>query len=206
MKLGDAKRQALVLMREWTIDGQPIGADSVDYLKSMDDLANIAQTEIARRRKIPAVLQLPWLGGEPYANMRVFTMPLDFLEVRRVEFYETAGQPLDEEANRLFRWISKKEIGILESALFGNWFVYYYRLPTPIVVNLSNEKANDNYEFEVDADVQYLIPFFMAAQLLMDENVGLAITKLNEYQSKLDGLFTEGDFSISQSLRNPSGW
>ena len=55
MNLGEAKRIALVLMREWTIDGNVVPvAENADYLKSADDLANIALMDIARLRKIPA--------------------------------------------------------------------------------------------------------------------------------------------------------
>lgn len=206
MNLADAKRQALILMREWTIDGMPISdADNADYLWAMDDLASIAQTEIARRRKIPAMHILPKTGGAVYANLRTFDMPADFFEFRRVEYFAD-NYPVDPWAERYFRWITKTRIGVLPEALVGNWHIYYYRYPTPIVVNLQNEKANNAYEFEVDQDVQYLIPFFLAAQLLMDENVGLAITKLNEYQAKLDGLFTEADPVIPGIVRNPSGW
>ena len=205
MKLGDAKRKALILMREYTNDGRPIqDRDNSDYLLSMDDLADQAQKLIAKRQKIHATFILDPKAGAPYGHLSVYDMPSDFASVDRVEYVE-ADKPANIHPASLFRWLTPVTLGVVKG-LAGLFYIYYFKHPTTITPNPQNEKVNNEYEFEVDEEAQELIPFFMAAQLLMDEDASRGVLKLNEFHAKLDELETREYASPTKRILNTMGW
>jgi hypothetical protein len=201
LKFSDAKRKTLILMREWTSDGSIIpDADNADYLKSMDDLANTAQQEIAKKQKVHAVYRLPSTPDEVYGGLNKYAMPTAFLEPNTVMY--VADGKLYEDPNT-YRWLDRKTI-LIDPKYTGTFDVHYFKRPAEIIPNLTNTSANDNYEFEVDLEAQDLIPVYMAAMLLMDENPSLATMKLNVYYAKLNELQTNG--APHRAVRNAMGW
>jgi hypothetical protein len=80
-----------------------------------------------------------------------------------------------------FYWEGR--ILLINYYLKGSVVVNYYRYPNSI-----NSTTTDDYIFEVDLDAQELIPLYIAAHVLIDENSQIATLMLNEYQQKLDRL------------------
>lgn len=203
MNLGTAKRQALILMREWTLDGAAIPVmENSDYLKSADDYANLAQMDIARRKKIPAFVTVVNPSAEEYGAYYLHIMPSDFMELDNLR--QMTAEGLISPPDGVFTWLDTFTLAILKTSL-KEFRVSYYRVPTQIVPDLKDLTKNDDYEFEIAPEVQYLIPFFMAAQMLMDEDRGMAQVKLNEYMNRLMELTTR---SVNQQGRveNVLGW
>lgn len=59
MQLGEAKKKALSLMAEYSVDGVPIpDGENMDYLNRMNRFADICQKEIATIKKIHAVYSI----------------------------------------------------------------------------------------------------------------------------------------------------
>lgn len=59
MQLGEAKKKALSLMAEYSVDGVPIpDGENADYLNRMNRFADTAQKEIAQVKKIHAVVNI----------------------------------------------------------------------------------------------------------------------------------------------------
>jgi len=59
MNLGEAKRKALSLMAEYSVDGVPIpDGENADYLNRMNRFADMAQKEVAQVKKIHAVYSI----------------------------------------------------------------------------------------------------------------------------------------------------
>lgn len=59
MNLGEAKRKALSLMAEYSVDGVPIpDGENADYLNRMHRFADMAQKELAQVKKIHAVYHI----------------------------------------------------------------------------------------------------------------------------------------------------
>lgn len=203
MNLGEAKRQALVLMREWTIDGNLVpAAENADYLKSAEDLANVALMDIARLRKIPATTKLKTPLDELYGNFVPHKLPQDCLEPVRLVYFK--GNTKTDDPFLLYEWIDQETVGLHKDAT-GEFILHYFRLPELFTPNPSNVNANDHKEFDVALETHYLIPFFIAAQLLMDEDRGLAQVKLNEYHTRLAGLSTPNVPRTGQ-VQNVLGW
>lgn len=59
MNLGEAKKRALSLMAEYSVDGVPISdGENADYLNRMNRFADVAQKELAQVKKIHSVFSL----------------------------------------------------------------------------------------------------------------------------------------------------
>lgn len=194
---------ALVLMREWTIDGNIVpAAENADYIKSAEDLANIALMDIARLRKIPAVVRLENPLNELYGNFVPYKLPQNCLEPVRIVYFD--GDSKIDDPFWLYEWIDQDTIGLHKDAT-GEFRLHYYRLPKLLVPNTTNMSANNDEEFDVALETHYLIPFFIAAQLLTDEDRGLAQVKLNEYHTRLAGLATPS-VPRAGEVQNVLGW
>lgn len=203
MNFAEVKRSALVLMREWTIDGAPIpAAENADYIKSAEDLTNIALMDIARLHKIPAAAVLDNPSEGSYGQFIPHPLPADCLEPVRIVYVN--DDVFVEDPYWLYRWIDQRTIGLRKDAP-GEFRLHYYRLPQLLTPDPANVNANDLLEMDVATETHYLIPFFIAAQLLMDEDRGLAQTKLNEYHTRLAGLSTPNTLR-TDTVQNVLGW
>lgn len=198
MKLEDAKRKALMLMREWSIDGiQQVGVDIADYSESFNDFADIAQKQIAERRPIEASYQISQTAStDTPITFNRFTMPDDFKQVRKVIYEDGNGHYC---VMTDYMWEGKKTF-VLPSNTGGTFTIYYDKYPTSITPD-----TEDSYEFEVDEDVQELIPFFMAAHALMEDAPDRATQKLNEYYSRLERIVPLADNNF-ETIKNIKGW
>lgn len=128
----------------------------------------------------------------PYVK---YQMPSDFMELQKVI---QEGDPRVYKEMIAFYWEGKRTF-VLNYYDVGSFSIHYYRYPTDITLS-----TTDDYEFEVDTEAQELIPFFMAARAIIDENQTLGIQLLNEYQVKLSRLFTTDDFGITTITQNYS--
>jgi hypothetical protein len=201
MKLSDAKRKALVLMREYTVGGNPV--ESPDYSKSMDDLANAAQNEIAQKLKIPASYTLPSTGDSADSDYTYFNMPSDFSSIGTI--IHTANGARDRNPIGYCFWKDRKTLAVSTDVVDDAWTVNYYKRPTQIIPNVADDKANDNMEFEIDPEGQELIPLYIAAQLLVDEDPGRSVNLMNLYYGRLEQLQTN-DAPLMTTVRNVLGW
>lgn len=109
---------------------------------------------------------------KPYVK---YQMPADFMEFNTI---------VHEGDTRVYRnqfqfyWEGKRTL-VLNYYDQGSFTVHYFRYPSDIT-----QQTPDTYEFEIDIDAQELIPFYLAAHALMDEDMARAIQFLNEYENK----------------------
>lgn len=122
-----------------------------------------------------------------------YQMPTDFMELNNVIHHQDNRQYRDMID---YKWEGKRTF-VVNYYLKGSFDIHYYKYPTTI-----DQNTLDTHEFEVDTESSQLIPFFMAAHSIMDENQTLAIQLLNEYQVKLSRLFTPDEFSIKTITEN----
>ena len=129
-------------------------------------------------------------------------LPQDCLEPVKIVYF--VGDTKIDDPFWLYSCIDQDTIGLHKDAS-GDFMLHYYRLPKLFTPNPSNQTENDEIEFDVAPETHYLIPFFIAAQLLTDEDRGLAQVKLNEYHTRLAGLFTPTTPQAGK-LQNVLGW
>lgn len=99
-------------------------------------------------------------------------------------------------------FVEGKTTVVVNYYLSGSFRVEYFQYPTTI-----DSTTDDDFDFELDQEAQELIPYYMAASVLMDdkETRSFGIIRLNEYQSKLANL-SSTDNTNSSLTQNSMGW
>lgn len=90
---------------------------------------------------------------------------------------------------------------VLDRDVPGNYTVYYKAYPAKITSGTA-----DDYELEVDPEVDALIPLYMASQLYKDDDNGIATTYRNEFEVGLQSLKDAVKGPTSEVFVSESGW
>lgn len=198
MNLGQAKTTALQLIREYSSDGILTGeSENADYLISAYKFADTAQKELAKLKKIYAVMQVTQVASAvtDVQTLKKYDLPADYMELQKVYFNDGKTVKLFSD----FQWLGKKTFAVSD-AYDGVFDIHYYKYPTTI-----DETTHDDYEFELDVDAQEVIPFYIASKMVAIDNITLSVQLLNEYELKKSQLITKDTFGITR-VENSLGW
>lgn len=132
-------------------------------------------------------------GGGPYCE---YSLPSDFWKLDKVVAIDIYG---NSSTFASFDWKKRKTVTV-DKDFQGTIDFQYFKTPTQFT-----EDSLDTTELEIDADLQYMVPMYMAAQSLSDENITLSVQKLNEFYVLLNGI-QEADDPGFQSIINTKGW
>jgi hypothetical protein len=190
MYLADIIRRTLMLMNEHSVDGTEISTeDNADYLLRIPDLATMAQNEVAKAQ--PIIAQETLIGEpERYGDYYAYYLPSDCLGVEKVEMLRSST--LHKEPTG---WMLLPPDRIAVRRPEYTWIIYYRKQPEELV--------DDDQELEVGLDGQDAIPFFCAAHLLMDEDLGAATLLLNQFYARIVNLAKN---PTQNRVRNRMGW
>jgi hypothetical protein len=174
------KKDVLSLINQYSIAGREIAPtynNQADYLTRIPTFADDAQVLIATTVKpIPAAVRLCDLDAEDVGGSRLYTMPGNFYKFRSPSILDLSGAeprrvPLD---------------GYLMDSqfLFGpcdphQYIVEYYRYPCLLGENPAEEDRLDNTE-----DVQRVIPYYVAAHLVMYDDSYAHSSLYNEFETR----------------------
>lgn len=188
MNLGDIKQLTLMLMNEYSIDGEVKSDDeNASYLLRVPSLATLAQNEIAN---LQPVISTHVLAGEgtAYGEFFLFDLPSDCLGIQKVE--AIYRDRVDKSPRGYI--IYHSSIGIIDKN--KTWTLYYRKQPADLV--------DDDDELEVSRDGQDAIPFYCASKLLLDEDETISKKLQDEYYSRLARLSQKRP----NRVRNGMGW
>lgn len=175
MTYGWAKNYALQLMNQYSMAGEPIPEsynNQDDYLRRIPGLINDAQlllaaTEGAMRTTVP----LEELEQERRGRWRVYTLPEDCIQMcagllrldrpGRERRYRMAGR-------RLEVWADEDQLAL-----------EYLRRP-----NLLGEEPAEDAELDNTVEAQMVVPYYVAAHLLMYDNAFAYAALLNEFEQR----------------------
>lgn len=172
MKLGDAKKHALALMAEYSVDGLPISeGENADYLNRMPLFAHEAQMDISTRSGVTAVMsfELEKQDGKKY---NYIPLPSDYREMKYVF--------LDEELFTGNYSILNGQIRF-NAGYEGTVDLYYWKYPKELTT-----ETDDSYEFEIDKEYHHLIPYYLGGKCMTDENPDIAERLLGDYYNRLN--------------------
>jgi hypothetical protein len=173
MNLLEAKKKALSLMAEYSVDGVPIpDGENADYLNRMNRFANDAQMEISDKIGIEAT-SLITQAGESTEGYNKYDLPADFKEHRYMNQNDERFKDYRIENSKIY----------LRKVYDGTFEFFYYKDPQEL-----DSTTLDTYEFEVAKHTQPLIPYFMGGMSITDENPNLADRLLNLYYSKFSSI------------------
>ena len=186
MNLGEAKKRALSLMAEYSIDGTIVpDAENADYLNRMNRFANDAQMEISDKVGIELSTFYSQIGTSEEGYTR-YDLPTNYKELRKVMY--------NDKVFTNFRIVSKKIL--FEKSLNGTFELIYSAVPMELTA-----ETPDSYEFEVDKHVHYIIPYYLGGMAIHDENPQIADRLLNIYFSRLNNVEkTEQDYPYAVEI------
>ena len=190
MNLDEAKKRAISLMLEYSNDGVRIpDGENADYLLSMNRFASDAQMQISNRIGIEASFTIEQLRSTVRGFYR-YPLPPDFKVLRSVTRY-----------NEPFGFYSMRNGQLLLNNQHDGIFeIWYEKNPQ----TLTDTTPND-YEFEVDAHAQYLIPYYMGGMALSEEKEDVSNKLLNIF---FDGVANLQNFKAQTvgTIRSVDNW
>lgn len=185
LTLGDGKRQALMLMDEYSSGG--VRSEDKDIDLRMVDFFNNAQRNVAAYQRIVREFTPPKQEGA--SGLVECPMPEDFNGRFRVW---RSGK-----TTRKYRW--KQRAILIPAEELGTVTVEYFARPAVIP-----QDAPDSYPFEVSEEGAACMPFFVAAQQLMVDLVVDYKPLLEIYDRMLSALDTRlpeaGGGGVRQTL------
>lgn len=180
MTYGEARDKTLQLINSYSLGGRVIESsynEQQDYLNRIPGLLNDAMMFIAMNiRPIQAQEPLDYKYSERVGGMYRFDLPTDFYEI------DTAGLLVvsDCAAYRCTSYTMASDDSILVPWLDGDVLLLYHRLPA-----LLPDKPADNVKLSGEKAVQYVLPYYAAAQLLLQDDAYAYTQLYNEWTTRV---------------------
>ena len=198
MTFAQLKRDALSLINQYSIAGREIAPtynNQADYLLRIPTFADDAQVLIATTAKpIPAATRLCNLDSEEVGESRLYTMPENFYKFRSPGLLDLSGAetqriPID-------GYLMDSQFLLSGKRDPHNYVVEYYRYPTLLGANPKDDDRLDNTE-----DAQRIIPYYVAAHLVMYDDSYTHSALHNEFETRLARL-TRSVVTSVESITN----
>lgn len=190
MNLGEAKKKALSLMAEYSVDGTAIpDGENADYLNRMNRFANDAQMEISNKVGIEATYTFSQISSN-VGGYNKYPLPVDFRELLYMNRQDERYTDYRIENSKI----------LVPTTYSGEFELFYYKNPTELTL-----ETPDSYEFEILKHAHSLIPYFVGGMAIQDENPTLADRLLNLYFSKLESL-NPVPVNYQSKIQDVYGW
>lgn len=131
-----------------------------------------------------------------YKHWVKYDLPTDFMELKKII---NEGDPRQYNILSDYKTEGRNSI-LLNFSMRGSFRIEYYKFPITI-----DSTTDDAAEFEIDTAAQELIPYYLAAHMLMDESPSRGTLLLNMYQAKLGNLYTSDNIN-SNLTSNTMSW
>ena len=176
----DFKNRVLMLINQYSMAGDDIALsynNQADYVAKIPALLNSAQNYLATTtRPIYASLRLDWDRAEVREGFYIFTMPSDFWQMVGRGIPVLKAGELTMYHN--YRWFGKDRM-LIPAKDRAEMEVQYYRYPKEVPAEPVDTFALDN---EVDA--QDAAAYYVAANLVMQDNAFAYSSLYNEFESR----------------------
>lgn len=177
MDLLTAKNKVMMLIDAYSKNGviqDPNGTKLKNYTLKMPLFFDMAQKQVATLKKIETILAVATAPAttDDYYDL---TLPTNCYQMIGIE-YDNYPVP----------WKRKgKSIALVSNETEFPINLIYYKYPTTIT-----SATLDTYEFEVDTEVQEILPLYVASQLLLSENNAIGDRLFSQYQNMLANIDT----------------
>lgn len=143
MTLEEMKNKVYSMIEEYNEDAEDLTEDE-DLALKMNSVINQIQNELARHKKIPAIIELEVEEGQ--------IMLFDEISDDIYQLQNIKGVDAD---------VNLNEITFNEE---GTAKIYYYKYPTQI-----DSDTDDDYTFELSRDVLEIMPYGVAGDILKSD-------------------------------------
>lgn len=202
MNYGQIRDRALQLIDQYSVAGQTVALtynNQADYVKKIPALVNRGLELISTTyRRIRAIAALPTLSRVKFGEHTAYVMPKDF--------WQMGGMTTFGEDGGIVRWQKYKMLGenmfVLDGPEPHPLIVEYYRHP-----RLLSEDPADTDELDGNVEVQMILPYYVAAQLVMLDNSFAYAALYNEFEASAQRLMElpQAEPGVVADLYSP-GW
>lgn len=178
MTLGENKKIALGLIEEYSKTNVNL-TDDEDIAMRLNLVYATNYQELSQRKKIIKTKTLRDITGETEEGYEELSLPSDMYQLRRIV-------ALDENNNEVladYRTLGKKIY--ISKKVDAKYILEYYKYP-----DLITEDTTDNFYLELDQDVQLILPYAVANDILKVDPSSDYTAFLAEYKRKLEELDT----------------
>lgn len=183
MTLGENKKIALALIEEYSPNSSNLTDDS-DIATRLNLLYSTNYQELAQTKKILKTKVLKDITGNKEEGYEELSLPSDMYQLKRV----IALNELNVEIEANYNIIGKKIYISKESD--AKYILEYNAYPSIIT-----EDTKDDYYLEIDQDVQLILPYAVANDILKVDPSSDYTAFLAEYKRKLEGLDTRREIA-----------
>lgn len=179
MTLGENKKIALGLIEEYSNTNIKL-TDDEDIATRLNFLYATSYQELSQNKKILKTMIMKEISGETLEGYKEYKLPDD-----TYQFKSLIG--LDEKNNNInvpFKTIGK-DIILISNEIDAKVILEYYAYPTVIT-----ENTKDDFELEIDQDVQLILPYAVANDILKTDPSSNYTAFYAEYKRKLETLDT----------------
>ena len=179
MTYGENKKIALALIEEYSPNLKDKTEDE-DIALRIPFIYNLAYKELALTKKI--------VGTKVYAeieddkkedNYTAYNLPSDLYQIKNIITLDKNNKPINSDYYTIQNKI------YINDNLEGKTILEYYKYPQEI-----NEETSDDFYLEIDEDVQGILPYKVADDLLKTDPSADYTAFATEYQRKLQSLDT----------------
>lgn len=188
MNYGELKTATMQLVFSESIAGDPIQNSyncQADYVRQIPALANDCMIYIATTvKRIPEIVLLDSLIKEDFGTHWMYTMPDDFWRMNNGGLIWKRQDGYDNftfERFHNYRIYAEKKLMIAKNAPhLDEMMVEYYRYPHQLSANPADTDELDNTQ-----DVQTIMPYYIAAQLVMYDDAFRYASLWNAFETRL---------------------
>lgn len=182
MQISELKAKVIQIIREYSNNGELIGSgDNKDYLLSIPGAISDAQIEISKIRPIYKQITL----SEPdsvSAKYKRFLKPKGFKQIENITLNDEMIYDYSEDIKNI----------LIPKEYTGEIILTYEKIPDTFSSDVS-----EDYELEIDEDVQFITAYKAASVVYIDDQSDWAIHFLNEYKRLLSTI------DIKKTKSNP---
>ena len=179
MTLEENKKIALALIEEYSSTNQML-TDDEDIAKRLNLVYATNYQELSQIKKIIKTKVLKEIKGETSEGYEELSLPSNMYQLKRVIALDENNIEVEPD----YKTIGKKIYISKESD--AKYVLEYYMNPTVI-----NEETDKDFVLEIDQDVQLILPYAVANDILKVDPSSDYTAFLAEYKRKLEGLDTK---------------
>jgi len=179
MTLGENKKITLALIEEFSPTNLLL-TDDEDIATRLNLVYSTSYQKLSEIKKILKTKTLKEITGETTEGYTEYSLPNNMYQFKRIVSF-------DENNNTVsvpFRRVGKNKI-YLSNEIDANVILEYYAYPTVIT-----ENTNDDFTLEIDQDVQMVLPYAVANDILKVDPSADYTAFFAEYQRMIQQLDT----------------
>ena len=181
MNLKQNKILTLAIIEEFNTESQYL-TDDEDIANRLNAIYNACLTNIARLKKIERVYEFEDRTESATDLYEEFDMPDDCYLIRDIIIQDDETKSIKINQSD---WYRLEDRIYINAKVKGTAILRYYAYPTEIDQNENDE----DYEFEIDRDIQYLLPYAVASDILKSDRSVDYTAYENKYRTELTSLY-----------------